>query len=67
MADRALIVEVSGGPASLPLGVVGDFYVVTVKVTRSVAAGGFVAAVLLLLFYGLWFAFPVLKSSQKTA
>lgn len=45
----------------LPLGVVGDFYVVALKVTKSGALAGTVAIVLLALFYGLWFAFPLSK------
>ncbi|RPJ58857.1 MAG: hypothetical protein EHM23_16150 [Acidobacteria bacterium] len=49
----------------LPLGVVGDFYVVALKVTDSGTLSGTIAIALLLLFYGLWFGFPLMRAGGR--
>jgi hypothetical protein len=52
----------------LALGIAGDFYVVTRKVTESDGLAIALAAVALLIFYGLWFGFTLyIKAGRKQA
>lgn len=45
----------------LGLGLSGDFFVITLKITRSFAMAFGCSAALLVFFYTLWFAFPIWK------
>lgn len=48
----------------LPLGICGDLFVVFRKVTDSISISIGVALLVLLFFFGLWFAFPAYRRSQ---
>ncbi|MDX6406533.1 MAG: hypothetical protein QOH70_3988 [Blastocatellia bacterium] len=48
----------------LPLGICGDLFVVFRKVTDSISISIGVALLILLFFFGLWFAFPAYRKSQ---
>jgi ElaB/YqjD/DUF883 family membrane-anchored ribosome-binding protein len=49
----------------LALGVCGGFFIVLRKVTESVALSATVAAVLLCVFYGLWFGYTLYARQQR--
>ncbi|HKQ06651.1 MAG TPA: DUF6328 family protein [Blastocatellia bacterium] len=51
----------------LALGLSGDFFVVTRKVTESTALAAGLALALLALFYGLWFGFTAYRRGQRQA
>ncbi len=49
---------------TLALGIVGDFYVVFEKVTKSSSFALIAAVLMLAFFYGLWFAFTLFRRQQ---
>jgi hypothetical protein len=49
----------------LALGLSGDFFIVTRKVTESTALAAGLALALLALFYGLWFGFTSYRRGQR--
>ena len=60
LASRILIASM----IPLALGLCGDFYVVARKVTESIALSITSAAIMLLIFYGLWFGFTLYRRRQ---
>lgn len=52
--------------ATLALSVTGDYFVIARQVTGSAALSAAAAAFLLLLFYGCWFAIPLVTRRLKT-
>lgn len=60
-ASRMLIAAM----VTLPLGIAGDLFVVMRKVTESGAAGLAAASVMLVVFYGLWFAYTLYRRGQE--
>jgi len=59
-ASRLLLVVM----IPLPLGICGDLFVVIRKVTASSSLSIASALVILMLFYGFWFAFPAYRRTQ---
>lgn len=58
VANRFIIVAL----IPLALGITTDFYVVLNKVSHNAALSSLIAAVVLALFYGLWFLYPWLRA-----
>lgn len=65
VASRLLIAAM----IPLALGITGDFYVVAQKITKSDSLSIALAALALLIFYGLWFGYTLYKkqAEEKTA
>jgi cytochrome bd-type quinol oxidase subunit 2 len=51
----------------LALGLAGDFFVVTRKVSESTSFAAILAIALLVLFYGLWFGFTAYRRGERRA
>jgi hypothetical protein len=51
----------------LALGICGDFFVVTRKITESATYGAITAGMALLFLYGFWFALPFIKLRKEAA
>ncbi len=49
----------------LALGITTDFYIVAAKVTGSMALALTLAIIALVMFYGFWFAFPLLRARAR--
>ena len=49
----------------LALGITGDFYVVTAKVTGSAEMAAALSFVMLLFFFGLWFGYSLYKREHR--
>jgi amino acid permease len=60
-AGRALLTAL----VPLALGICGSFFVVTRKVTQSATVALIASMALLLLFYGLWFAYTFYRRTQR--
>ena len=61
LASRMLLVSM----APLALGIAGDLYVVAQKITSSETLAVIIAALMLALFYGLWFGYTLYKRAEK--
>ena len=48
----------------LALGIAGDFFIVINRVTHQVSSAVVASSVMLALFYGLWFAFPLYRRAS---
>lgn len=49
----------------LALGIAGDFFVVARKITESKTVAAILAALTLMLFYGLWFGYTFYRRGQR--
>lgn len=63
VANRFVI----GAMVPLALGIVTDFYIVLNKVTKSPGISLGLSALVLALFYGLWFVYPLLARNGRQA
>ncbi len=61
LASRMLLASM----IPLALGIAGDLYVVAQKITSSETLAIIIAALMLALFYGLWFGYTLYKRAEK--